>query len=76
MVDRYDDWHSLKQPEPEPLKLGDILVYRMPGETLQDWRKRRFDQYIELIRANNLPFVPWLPEDGEEDLDPVFDEDE
>jgi hypothetical protein len=75
MFDRYDDCGMPEQPEPEPLKLGDILAYRMPGETLQDWRKRRFDQYIELIQEHNLPFVPWFPE-YEEDEDDRYDKED
>ena len=76
MFDPYDDWHMPELPEPKPLTLKDLRVPRLAGETLQERRTRRLDQYIELIRANKLPFVPWHPEDGDEDLDPMFDEDE
>jgi hypothetical protein len=74
MFDRCDDCGMPEMPDPKPLTLKDLRVPRLARETLQEWRTRRLGQYIELICAHNLPFVPWLSED--EDQDPEFDEDE
>lgn len=50
MFDRYDNWHMPEQPEPEPLKPDDILVYQMPGETLGQMKARQFEQFLAVVK--------------------------
>ncbi len=50
MFDPYDNWHMPEQPEPEPLKLDDILVYQMPGETLGQMKARQLEQFLAVVK--------------------------